>query len=144
MISAFIQFCVCHIKDQECFPTEKSRISTNSELSIDLTHTYRVQYSSDPISISETVKSEKRITLSDGESTIVDLYAAGNTKFNPREIFIRNNNGKIDAAMASMDYFYNSVLVDSTILEMFELHLHQFVYIFLRYHIQTWTIYISG
>ena len=86
----------------------KSQSSSESEMSIDITHTHIDRFGV------ATVKSEKRITLSDGDSTIVNLYAASYSKFNPRELYVRNNNGRIERAMASMRYFYNSVLVEST------------------------------
>ena len=108
LLAVFIKFCLCHSKDQECFPVVKSQSSDDSKLSIDITHTHTDRFGF------PTVKSEKRITLSGGESTTVSLYAESYSKFNPREIYVKNNNGRIEKAMASMSYFYNSVLVDST------------------------------
>ena len=109
IISALIEFCICHTNDQECFPhAVQLQSSADSEITIDITHTYINDFGS------ETVKSKEQISLDSGESTTVNLYAAGYTKFNPREIHVRNSNGRIEAAMASMSYFYNSVLGEST------------------------------
>ena len=114
VILALLQFSVCHPKDRECFPTEvESQISSDSEISLDITHVYTVQYGSDPYA-SETEKSKSRITLRNGESKTLNLYAAGYSKFNPRELYVRNNNGQIQSAIGSMRYFYNSVLVQGT------------------------------
>ena len=63
VILALLQFSVCHPKDRECFPTEvESQISSDSEISLDITHVYTIQYGSDPYA-SETEKSKSRITL---------------------------------------------------------------------------------
>ena len=102
-----------HLKDQECFPrrgeTTIRKLRARNFAILDIAHIY---INAGGI---ESTRKEERVILNQGENKTITFFAHGYSKFNPRELFLTNDNGNVKASMGLMDFFYNSVLVESKI-----------------------------